>query len=80
MLPVTSSTDLNLLLENLLFLALSTLFLVLAGRVWRDSKPFSIPEPLPRWLSAWIAIVQVFGVALPPSHSDRMTQILYNHI
>jgi hypothetical protein len=65
MLPITSSTALNILLENLLFLAVSTAFIVYMGRVWENSKPFTLPKPLPAWFSAWVIIVQVVGIALP---------------
>lgn len=60
-----SQTDLNLLLENLLFLIVSTSFFGFLGWVWRHSKPFSLPQPLPSWLKAWIYFVQVVGVLLP---------------
>lgn len=60
-----STTDMNLLFENLLFLVVTTSFLVFVGWVWRRSKPFSIPEPLPAWFKAWLSVVLVVGVALP---------------
>ena len=60
-----STTDLNLLFENLLFLLIATSFLVFVGWVWRLSLPFSIPQPLPAWFKAWLSIVLVVGVALP---------------
>lgn len=60
-----STTNLNLLVENLLFLVLATSFLVFVGWVWRLALPFSIPEPLPAWFKAWLSIVLVVGVALP---------------
>jgi hypothetical protein len=65
MLPITSSTALNIFLENLLFLVVSTAFLVYMGRGWENSKPFTLPKPLPAWFSAWVIIVQVVGIALP---------------
>lgn len=60
-----STTNMNLLFENLLFLVVTTSFLVFVGWVWRQSKPFSIPEPLPTWFKAWLSVVLVVGVALP---------------
>ena len=60
-----STTDLNLVFENLLFLLIATSFLVFLGWVWRLSLPFSIPQPLPAWFKAWLSIVLVVGVALP---------------
>src|SRR4028119_1925492 len=65
MLQITSSTNLNILLENLLFLVISTSFLGFVGFLWRESKPFSFPQPLPAWFSAWLAVVLVVGLALP---------------
>jgi len=62
---MTSSTNLNILLENLLFLVISTSFLGFVGFLWRESKPFSLPQPLPAWFSAWLAVVLVVGLALP---------------
>ncbi|MFH7029737.1 MAG: hypothetical protein ACHBN1_31350 [Heteroscytonema crispum UTEX LB 1556] len=56
---------LKLLLENLLFVTLATSFFVFVGWVWRDSKPFSIPQPLPPWFKVWLSIVLVVGLALP---------------
>lgn len=50
--------------ENLLFLAITTSFLVIVGWAWR-SKPFSIPQPLPAWFKAWLFVVLVVGVVLP---------------
>ena len=52
-------------LENLLFLIIATSFFVFVGWVWRDSKPFSIPEPLPPWFKVWLSIVLAVGIALP---------------
>ncbi|MBD1939204.1 hypothetical protein [Microcoleus sp. FACHB-68] len=65
MLQITSSTNLNILLENLLFLVISTSFLGFVGFLWRESKPFSLPQTLPAWFSAWLAVVLVVGLALP---------------
>lgn len=57
--------NLYLFLENLLFFVGATSFLAFVGWVWRDSKPFSIPEPLPPWFKVWFLIVLVLGLALP---------------
>jgi len=35
------------------------------GWVWRESKPFSLPQPLPSWFKAWFSIVLTLGVLLP---------------
>ncbi len=59
------NTNLYLLLENLLFLVLTTSFIVIVGWAWRHSKPFSLPEPLPEWFKVWFGTVQVMGVLLP---------------
>lgn len=57
--------NLYLFLENLLFLIVSTFFIVVVGWAWRDSKPFSLPEPLPEWFKIWFGTVQVVGGLLP---------------
>jgi len=59
------NTDLNLLFENFLFLVIATSFFVFVGWVWRHSKPFSIPQPLPTWFYVWLNIVLVVGLVLP---------------
>lgn len=59
------TTNSKLLFENLLFLVVTTSFLVLIGWLWRNSKPFSIPESLPAWFKVWLSIVLVVGVAFP---------------
>lgn len=60
-----SPTELNLLWENLIFLVLVTSFFLWVGWVWRESKPFSLPQPLPNWFKAWFLIVLTVGVLLP---------------
>lgn len=60
-----STTDLNLILENLLFLVVTTSFLGFVGWVYRLSLPFSIPQPFPAWFKAWLSVVLVVGVAFP---------------
>lgn len=60
-----SSTAVNLLFENLLFLAIATSFFIIVGWAWRQSKPYSLPQPLPAWFSIWFGTVQVVGGVLP---------------
>jgi len=60
-----STTDLNLLFENILFLFTATSFLVFVGLAWRRSKPYSLPQPLPTWFNIWFLSVQVIGGLLP---------------
>jgi hypothetical protein len=60
-----STTDLNLLFENILFLFAATSFLVFVGLAWRQSKPYSLPQPLPTWFNIWFLSVQVIGGLLP---------------
>ena len=62
---MTSTTTFNIIFENLLFLGIATSFLVFIGWVYRQSKPFSIPQPLPTWFKAWFFVVIVLGIALP---------------
>lgn len=62
---MTSTTTFNIIFENLLFLVVATFFLVFIGWVYRQSKPFSIPQPLPTWFKAWFSVVIVLGIALP---------------
>lgn len=57
--------NLRLLLENGIFLAISTTFLVATGWAWREVKPFSIPQPLPGWFSYWFGSVQFLGIVPP---------------
>jgi len=64
-LPVTSSTNLNILFESLLFLVAATLFLLLVGWAWRHLQPFSLPQPLPAWFKGWFLTVQVVGGVVP---------------
>lgn len=54
-----------LLVENLLFFAIATAFLVFVGWAWRQAKPFYLPEPLPDWFKIWFGTVQVVGVLIP---------------
>jgi hypothetical protein len=56
---------LNLLYEDLLFLAIATGFLVGVGWAWRSAKPYELPHPLPDWFKIWFLTVQIGGVLLP---------------
>jgi hypothetical protein len=60
-----SQTQLNLLWENLIVFVLVTSFLIVVGWLWRESKPFNLPQPLPSWFKVWFSIVLVMGVVLP---------------
>ncbi len=62
---ITSSPNLNLLLENLLFLVSATGFFILVGWAWRQTKPYHLPQPLPAWFKIWFLSVQVVGGLLP---------------
>jgi hypothetical protein len=57
--------NLYLFLENLIFLVVATAFFAIAGWAWRDTKPFSLPEPLPEWFKVWFGTMQVVGIVLP---------------
>ena len=54
-----------MLLENLLFFILSTVFLILAGWYWRNAKPYSLPESRPSWFKIWFLSVQILGGLVP---------------
>ena len=54
-----------LLIENLVFLAVSTLFLGVTGYAWRHLKPFTLPDAVPGWFFWWFGSVQVLGGILP---------------
>ncbi|MBD1834095.1 hypothetical protein H6F61_15700 [Cyanobacteria bacterium FACHB-472] len=62
---MTASTMVNIFIENILFVIISTSFLMFVGWVWRQAKPFSIPQPLPTWFKAWLSVVLVVGVLFP---------------
>jgi hypothetical protein len=66
MLQMTSlNTNLYLFLENLIFFIAATSFFAIVGWAWRNSKPYSLPQPLPDWFKIWFGTVQFVGV-LPP--------------
>ena len=60
-----STIEVRFLFENLLFFAIATSFLVVVGWAWRQSKPYSLPQPLPEWFKVWFLTVQVVGGLLP---------------
>ncbi|MGJ3251400.1 MAG: hypothetical protein ACFE0J_09750 [Elainellaceae cyanobacterium] len=55
----------HLLTENLIFLAIATLFLAVTGWAWKTATPYSLPQPLPGWFRVWFLSVQTFGI-IPP--------------
>ncbi|MGJ3246503.1 MAG: hypothetical protein ACFE0I_10555 [Elainellaceae cyanobacterium] len=55
----------NLLVENLIFLAIATIFLAVTGWAWNTAKPYSLPQPLPGWFRVWFLSVQICG-GIPP--------------
>lgn len=59
------NTNLYLFVENLVFFILATSFLIVVGWAWRNSKPFSLPQPLPGWFKIWFGTVQVLGLIVP---------------
>lgn len=59
------STLSNLLLENLLFSGIATVFLVVVGWLWRSLKSYALPTPLPTWFKVWFLSVQIGGGLLP---------------
>lgn len=66
---------LRLLIENAIFLGVSTIFLVIVGYAWRDTKPFQLPKPLPPWFKVWFGSVQFLGAVVP-----LITLILFGFI
>lgn len=59
------NTNLYLFVENLVFFILATFFLIVVGWAWKNSKPFSLPQPLPGWFKIWFGTVQVVGLIVP---------------
>lgn len=55
----------NLFYENLLFLAIATVFLVLVGWAWRQAELYDLPQPLPDWFKVWFLTMQIGGGVLP---------------
>lgn len=62
---LNSDFNTNILLENLLFLVVTTSFFLIVGWAWRHLKPFDLPQPLPGWFKVWFLTVQVVGGILP---------------
>lgn len=60
-----SNLVISLPIENLLFVTIATAFLFYIGWLWRSTKPFTIPQPLPNWFRVWLIIVLIVGIALP---------------
>jgi hypothetical protein len=62
---LNSDFNINILLENFLFLVVATSFFVIVGWAWSHSQPFDLPQPLPGWFKVWVLTVQVVGGVLP---------------
>jgi hypothetical protein len=56
---------LNLLAENIVFLAIATAFLGVVGWAWRNTKLYDLPQPLPDWFKVWFLTMQIGGGLLP---------------
>ncbi|MGF1479214.1 MAG: hypothetical protein ACFB4I_06950 [Cyanophyceae cyanobacterium] len=54
-----------LIIENALFFMTATALLIISGWAWRNTKPYSLPQPLPKWFKIWFGTVQVGGGLLP---------------
>ncbi|HEY9850276.1 MAG TPA: hypothetical protein V6D28_12500 [Leptolyngbyaceae cyanobacterium] len=59
------NTNLYLFLENLIFFVVATFFAAIVGWMWRNSKPMTLPEPLPGWFKIWFGTIQILGILLP---------------
>lgn len=57
--------NLYLFLENLVFFVIATFFIVVVNRGWKDTKPYTLPLPLPAWYKVWFLSVQLLGGLLP---------------
>ncbi len=57
--------NLYLLVENLIFFIIATLFIVVVNWGWRNTKTYTLPLPFPGWYKIWFGSVQVFGILLP---------------
>ncbi|NJN87571.1 MAG: hypothetical protein HC881_16250 [Leptolyngbyaceae cyanobacterium SL_7_1] len=51
--------------ENLLFVAIATLFFLIVGWAWKNAKPYTLPQPLPGWFRIWFLSIQIIGIGLP---------------
>jgi hypothetical protein len=56
---------LDLLYQDISFLAIATAFFGLVGWGWRNLKPYDLPQPLPGWFKIWFLTVQLGGGLLP---------------
>lgn len=59
------NTNLYLFWENLIFFIVATSFAAIVGWMWKNSKPMTLPDPLPGWFKIWFGTVQIFGILLP---------------
>ena len=76
------STSMWLLIENGCFVAIATLFLGVTGWTWRNSKPYSLPDPLPSWFQYWFGSVQFLGtvpliIALVVAIREQQTDVIW---
>lgn len=62
---MSASLMIRLLIENGVFFAIATGFLLITNGAWRRVKPYELPQPLPGWFKYWFGSVQVLGL-LPP--------------
>ncbi|WP_392532160.1 hypothetical protein [Nostoc sp. C117] len=59
------SLNLYLFRENLFFVLVATLFIVVVNWGWKNTKPYTLPLPFPGWYKFWFGSVQILGVLLP---------------
>ncbi|WP_241829281.1 hypothetical protein [Desertifilum tharense] len=64
-LTMLSSPVLRLSAENALFSAIALIFIVTVAWAWRETKPYTLPEPLPGWFAVWFGSVQILGGLVP---------------
>ena len=55
----------TIIIQNLVFLLVTTAFLFIVGWRWKEAKPFDLPLPLPIWFKSWLSVVLLIGVLLP---------------
>lgn len=60
-----SQTILHLVVENAIFSAITLSFIVIVAWAWRDTKPYTLPKPLPQWFAIWFGSVQILGGLVP---------------
>jgi hypothetical protein len=51
--------------ENSLFFLSATSFFVAVAWAWKNTQPFHLPQPFPRWFTPWFSTMQVLGGLLP---------------